>query len=369
MTKKLTGKTHELQGTAGVPLLWPVAFGTALLRAGIDLADHNLDFLAEELKLHGGMEPVLASNPPVRLALRTMELCDYGPPEANGMPTIVTAPYAGHPSSIADYDVGQSLMQVLRDGGVGPLYLTNWRSATPDMKDLEVDQYLAELLACVDDLGGRVNLVGLCQGGWTSAMLAARFPDKVASLVLAGSPIDTHAGDGPLEQMVASTPLSFYEQLVAAGGGRMPGTFMLAGWKSMHPEEHALEDVQLYEHLDDPAWLKRKETFERWYENTLDLPGRWYLQVIEHLFRNNEFARGEFVALGRRLDPAAIRCPLYLLAGAGDDITPAPQVFAAADLFETPTKRVRRETAPGGHIGLFMGSAALRDTWPRIAAW
>ncbi|EQD27264.1 PHB de-polymerase domain-containing protein [mine drainage metagenome] len=55
-----------------------------------------------------------------------------------------------------------------------------------------------------------VNLVGLCQGGWMAAMLAARFPDKIASLVLAGSPIDTHAGNGPLVKMVKESPMSFY---------------------------------------------------------------------------------------------------------------------------------------------------------------
>jgi len=48
-----------------------------------------------------------------------------------------------------------------------------------------------------------VNLVGLCQGGWMSAMCAARFPRKVASLVLAGAPIDTDAGNGPIKRWAA----------------------------------------------------------------------------------------------------------------------------------------------------------------------
>jgi len=51
------------------------------------------------------------------------------------------------------------------------------------MKNYDVDNYLAELNVCIDDLGARVNLVGLCQGGWMSAMYAARYPHKVATLV------------------------------------------------------------------------------------------------------------------------------------------------------------------------------------------
>jgi pimeloyl-ACP methyl ester carboxylesterase len=81
------------------------------------------------------------------------------------------------------------------------------------MKDLEIDNYLAEMIVAIDDLGGRVNLVGLCQGGWLSAMIAARFPAKVNALVLAGAPIDTDAGDGPIKRMVHASPASFYNVL------------------------------------------------------------------------------------------------------------------------------------------------------------
>ena len=184
------------------------------------------------------------------------------------------------------------------------------------MKDLEIDNYLAEIIVAIDDLGGRVNLVGLCQGGWVSAMIAARFPDKVNSLVLAGSPIDTDAGNGPIKRMAHESPLSFYEELVELGGGLMKGKFMLQGWKNMHPAQHYIEDqIDLYEHIDDPAYLAKEETFESWYENPIDLPGRWYLQVIKQLFKENRLAKGEFVGLGRKLDLRDITCPAYLLGG------------------------------------------------------
>jgi pimeloyl-ACP methyl ester carboxylesterase len=120
----------------------------------------------------------------------------------------------------------------------------------------------------IDDLGGRVNLIGLCQGGWVAAMIAARFPQKVNSLVLAGSPIDADAGDGPIKRMVHASPMSFYEELVALGGGLMRGKLMLQGWKNMHPEQDYFQDhIDLYEHIDDPAYLKKEEAFSSWYEN------------------------------------------------------------------------------------------------------
>ena len=353
-----------------VPFFWPLQLAAGLMEQGLELSAHNLKFMDEEIKLHGGIKPKLATAHCQRLKLRTLTLCDYSAEQPQGTPTLVIAPYAGHTSMIADYHAGQSLMQTLQAAGLSSLFLTDWHSATADMKDLEVDDYLAHLLACVDDLGGRVHLVGLCQGGWTAAMLAARFPDKVASLVLAGSPIDTQAGDGPLKGMVDSSPLSFYEELVAAGGGLMRGRFMLAGWKNMHPGEHYVQEhIDLYEHIDDPVWLSKTEAFERWYENPLDLPGRWYLQVIDQLFKRNLFAKGEFVGLGRELQLHDIACPLYLLAGESDDITTAPQVFAAETLCRTAKAQIEKRIVPGGHVGLFMGGRTLKETWPEIGAW
>ncbi|SBP89378.1 alpha/beta fold hydrolase [Thiomonas delicata] len=366
-----TTQSHETSKVnINSAFFWPVQLAADLAEQGLELAARNVKFLDEEARLHGGLKPRLATAHSVRLALRTLNLCDYSAPGAPGLPTLVDAPYAGHTSMIADYHEGQSLMQTLRAGGVANLHLTDWHSATPDMKDLEVDQYLAELLACIDDLGGRVHLVGLCQGGWMAAMLAARFPHKVASLVLAGSPIDTHAGRGPLVKMVKESPMLFYEDLVAAGNGLMLGKFMLAGWKNMHPEQHYVQEhIDLYEHIDDPAWLSKTEAFERWYENPLDLPGRWYLQVIDRLFKRNLLSRGEYVALGRRLDLKAITCPLFLLAGERDDITSSEQVFAAEHLFGTPKSRIEKRMVPGGHVGLFMGARTLKQVWPVIAAW
>jgi poly(3-hydroxyalkanoate) synthetase len=248
--------------------------------------------------------------------------------------------------------------------------LTDWKSATEDMKDLEIDNYLAELIVAIDDLGGRVNLIGLCQGGWVSAMIAARFPGKVNSLVLAGAPIDTDAGNGPIKRMVHESPISFYEELVELGGGLMKGKFMLQGWKNMHPEQHYIQDhIDLYEHIDDPAYLAKEETFESWYENPIDLPGRWYLQVIKQLFKENQLAKGEFVGLGRKLSLRNITCPAYLLAGASDDITTPEQVLDAAKYLGTPRDRIVQKTVPGGHIGLFMGTHTLKEHWPHIAQW
>ena len=58
-----------------------------------------------------------------------------------------------------------------------------------------------------------------------------------------------------------------------------------------------------------------------------------------------------------------------VLAGESDDITTREQVFNTEQLVGTPKHQIVKKLAPGGHIGLFMGSHTLRDTWPKIGAW
>jgi polyhydroxyalkanoate depolymerase len=350
----------------GVPLFWPLG----LPMAGLALAERTAAFLAEVQKTQVERAPPQWSTPNgTLLELRTLTLREFAV-RLDAAPVLVLPPYAGHSSTIADFAPEQSLVATLLDNGCGRVLVTDWHGATPAMRDYDIDNYLAEINVAVDEIGAPVALVGLCQGGWAAAMYAARFPAKVRRLVLAGAPIDTDAGDGAIKAATHELPMSFYEQLVALGGGRLMGAFMLEGFKNLHPDrQYVAKFAELYEHVDDAAYVARFERFERWYEYTLDLPGAWYLQAVRELFKENRLAKGEFVALGRRIDLRAIRCPLYLLAGRRDDITPPAQVFNAARLVGTPPAEIEQALAEGGHIGLYMGRDALRQVWPPIARW
>lgn len=355
-----------------IPCFWPFAAAIELGEAGLRLFDENLKFLAEVAKIDYALKPTWATANRVVRELDTMRLREFSaaPPAAHGAPVLVAAPYAGHSATIADFAKGQSLVQTLRAAGLGRVLVTDWKSATDSMKNYDIDKYLAELNVVVDDLGARVNLVGLCQGGWLCAMYASRFPAKVQSLVLVGSPIDTDAGKGTIKTMAHELPITFFEELVRLGNGRMPGSFMLAGWKSMHPTQQYVDKyLDLYTHIEERNYVERTERFERWYENPVDLPGAFYLQAIVQLFKENRLAKRKFTALGRKLDLRDITVPLYLLAGEVDDVTPRDEVFRAESLVGTPKEDIRRTLAPGGHIGLFMSKRNLADVWPDIGRW
>ena len=365
-------EAHRPAQEHSVPWFWPFAAAIEMEDAGMKLFQDNVRYVSEVGKLAVPPPPTWATDNRVMLELDTMRLRDFSAARAKdgAVATLVNAPYAGHASTIADYAKGQSLVETLLGAGLTRVLVTDWKAATLQMRDFDIDKYLAEMNVAIDDLGGRVNLVGLCQGGWMSAMYASRFPAKVRTLVLAGSPIDTDAGDGAIKRMAHRLSMDFYERLVAVGGGRMLGRFMLAGWKSMHPERQYVDKyLDLYQHIEDRSYVARTEHFEDWYENAIDLPGRYYLQAIDQLFKHNRLARGEFVGLGRALRLKDINAPTYLLAGAQDDITTPEQVFNAEHLLGTPRRDIERQLVPSGHIGLFMGTGTLRDTWPRIGRW
>ena len=353
-----------------VPWFWPMAAAIEMEEAGIRAFADNMRFFAEAEKIESPPPLKWATKNRVLRNLDTMLLRDFSRPGVTGMPVLVDAPYAGHSSTIADFAKGQSLAETLMASGLSRVLVTDWKSASRKMRDYDIDRYLSDLDRAVEAIGGRVHLVGLCQGGWMAAMYACLHRDKVASLVLAGSPIDTDASDGPIKRLAHATPMRVYEEMVAAGGGRMLGQFMLAGWKDMHPGEQYLgKFIDLYAHIEDRNYIDRTERFERWYENPIDMPGAFYLQAIRELFKENRFARGEFVALGRTLSLKTVICPVFLLAGREDDITTPEQVFAAEHLVGTPPERIRKSLVPGGHIGLFMGRKTLETAWPKIARW
>jgi poly(3-hydroxyalkanoate) synthetase len=94
-----------------------------------------------------------------------------------------------------------------------------------------------------------VNLVGDCQGGWLAVIYTALHPDTVATLTIAGAPVDFHAGEPLIHDWIQLlSPLSqmgFYRALVAANGGVLPGDALLTGFKIMQPEAETDRQLQL----------------------------------------------------------------------------------------------------------------------------
>jgi poly(3-hydroxyalkanoate) synthetase len=302
------------------------------------------------------------------LELGTMRLRDFSR-SLDGHATLVCAPFALHRATIADFAPGHSLVEVLLGNGVTRLHLTDWRSATPQMRHLSIDSYLADLNVAVDELGPPVDLIGLCQGGWLALAFAARFPQKVRRLVLAGAPVDIAAGESRIGQIARQTPMAVFERLVRAGDGRVLGQRMLGSWSTAPSAKEERLVLQIADDDKSAAIDALLQRFRTWYAETVDLPGDYYLQVVSWLFKENRLVEGKFVALGRRIDLATVHHPIFMLAGRDDDLAPVDQVFATARHVSTSAGETEKVIEHCGHHSLFLGANTLQSAWPRIARW
>lgn len=314
-------------------------------------------------------QPRFASRHRVACELPTMRLRDFST-GTGGTAALVCAPYTLHGATVADFAPGHSLVAALRAAGIARLYVTDWRSATPRMRDLTIDSCLADLNVAVDDVGAPADLVGLCQGGWLALAYAARFPGKVRRLVLAGAPVDIGAGQSDLSRLAANVPLAAFRELVELGEGRVLGRKALELWGPTTLTDEAVRavlQVDAAECSDTARALDLR--FRNWHARTVDLPGAYYLEVVEWLYKQNRLAAGRFVALGRRIDLGDVTVPIYLLAARDDDVVAPQQLFATARHVGTPGHAIRRIVAPGPHLGLFLGRDTLATAWPAIGRW
>ena len=248
--------------------------------------------------------------------------------------------------------------------------MTDWRCESRTCAFWRSTSYLADLNVLVDELGGYVDLIGLCQGGWLALTLrgaislegakacARRSPDRRCRGDLAAFPTRSRytAGDLPRVGQSRRRPHS------------RPACPAVLGSRSANRETiHAL--LQSSRKPSSPAFRRLEARFRDWYGCTVDLPGTYYLQVVEQFFRENRLATGRFVALGRPVELSGLRIPLFLLAARDDDVVAGEQMFAIRKLVDRRRCAIDKAIAPCGHLGLFMGEKTLTDMWRKVADW
>ncbi len=288
-------------------------------------------------------------------------------------PVLILPPQAGHHSNLADYSPAQSLVRVFQSYGYD-VYVAQWISAATEHKNLGIADMIQLTDEAVDEIRNRtgifkIHLVGQCQGGWQAAIYTSLFPEKIASLITAAAPIDMEAAPSSIVDY-AHLPEDFFSYLVALGNGLMDGKYILNGFKSLQAQEHYVEKYRrLWQWIEahNEENINRFLTFEKWYEYTQKLPGRFYLEIIRFIFKENSLTQPGHLKLdGRPVDLRHIGCPVIILAGKKDHITPPAQAFALKNYISTPGEDVIEILTEGGHIGTLMGTEALREDWTRV---
>jgi poly(3-hydroxybutyrate) depolymerase len=295
---------------------------------------------------------------------------------------LVVAPLSGHFAAL----LRDLLAALLAEHDV---YVTDWTDARDvllDHGEFGVEENIAYVIDFVRRLGGGTHLIGLCQSAMpalaAAALLARHGADaQPRSLTLINGMLDTRIDPTRIGRLARRHPLDWFERHAIA---EVPQGYPGQG-RRVYPAslQHAALIAYLARHLASGGELLGKvlhddgvdpdaPSFLELYLSVMDLPARFFLEMIELVFREHALPKGRLLWRGERVEPAAIReTALMTVEGEHDDVSaPGQTRIAHALCAEIPPHRRRHHLQTGvGHFGTFHGQAWRHEVMPRIRAF
>jgi polyhydroxyalkanoate synthase len=287
---------------------------------------------------------------------------------ADARPVLLVPPLAA-PAICFDLRRGCSLAEHMLVNG-RETYLLDYGHIEYSDRNLGLEHWIEDVIpnavrSVSEDAGGRpVQLVGWCLGGILSALAQAADRDlPIERIALVASPFDFTKVPlvAPLRPIDAVTGGRVVTALYSALGGA-PAPLVKRGYQLAGLEKYLMKPLTIARNLHNRELLAQIEAVDAFMDSMHAYPGRTFGQLYHRFFRSNDLADGRLAVRDRTIDLADASVPLLAVAGTGDGIAPVAACHHLADL----ASDVRLETAPGGHLGVLTGRAAVRSTWPLI---
>ncbi|MEM1346690.1 MAG: alpha/beta fold hydrolase, partial [Pseudomonadota bacterium] len=254
--------------------------------------------------------------------------------------------------SIVDLEPGRSLVHRLLGAGVD-VWVLDWGSPSRADRHLDLtdyaDYWLGDALEILRAETGqaRAALLGICQGGVFALLHAARYPEAVAGLALAVTPIDFHAdrqdpeaGHGLLNHWARSLGEDLIEDVIAERAN-LPGTLTGSVFEQLLPAQgivrHAGAPLDL---VDDPAALATYLRMEKWLADRPDHPGAAAREWLIDCYARNALIQGRLALDGVPVDLKSVRCAILNIVARHDHIVPPPCSLALEGRTASPDYRV-----------------------------
>jgi pimeloyl-ACP methyl ester carboxylesterase len=297
-------------------------------------------------------------------------------------PYMIIDPRAGHGAGIGGFKPDSQVGVALRAGH--PVYFVVFRQH-PEPGQTLLDVMHAEAgflreIARLHPQSPKAVVVGNCQGGWATLILAAAYPELAGPLVLNGAPVATWSGQ------IGESPMRYNGGLLGGvlpamlmadlGAGEFDGAHLVSNFEMLNPSRNFFgKYYDLFADVDNKrdSFLE----FEKWWGGfhfTNEAEIRW---IVEQLFVGNRLSKGEAqLEPGKKLDLKAIRSPIIVFASRGDNITPPQQALNwIVDTFVDEREiRVRGQRIlymvheKVGHLGIFVSSSVARKEHAEMAS-
>lgn len=294
---------------------------------------------------------------------------------------LVLVPPLGVTTETFDLMPNRSLARYMAASGF-KTYLIDWgkpqkRHSHLGLKDY-ADIMMGQALEKVREHSGvrQVSLMGWCMGGLLSLMHAGlkKNPD-IRNIIIVASPIDLRSGG-----MVAgvaqalNTPAKLIRKftdfrLHSVDPEKMhtPAWVTTLAFKLTDPVGSVTTYWDLVTRLWDREFVESHSTTSDYLNNMLVYPAGVVQDMLVSVAVDNRLSQGE-IPLGKRVSKFRnISASLLAFAGEKDVLVSVPTARRVMDLVSMRDKHF--EIAPGGHMGVILGSAAQGVVWAKSAKW
>jgi polyhydroxyalkanoate synthase len=257
------------------------------------------------------------------------------------------------------------------------VYLAEWVPLEPGGLNFGLDDYAGRLLsACLNAIGSDagqapVILAGHSLGGTLAALFSCRHPQRVQALVLLEAPLQFAEEAGSFAPLVAATPDA---QPIAEMFGHVPGSFLDLVSLIAEPREFQWRPyLDLLSCAGNSQALLTHLRVVRWTLDEFQLPGKFFVDIVERLYRDDCLMQGRLRIQDQRIGPGDLTVPLLSVFDPRSTVIPPPSIRNFHQAAAAPRKKLLSYEGDIGvaiqHVGVLVGSNAHTRLWPQVFDW
>lgn len=271
---------------------------------------------------------------------------------------------------VLDMLPGQSMVEFLVQRGYD-VYMLDWGVMAEEDRHLGLEELVGTILPRaierVLDISqaAQITLNGLCLGGVITLTYLALHPEApVKNVVAIVTPVDFEHG-GLFKTWIGHA--AFPADLMVQRFGGVPPGLMGMGFKMLRPTNDLAALSGLWFNLDRQEYIPTYKAMQRWANDFVAMPGRFFHQLARELYEQNKLIQGTLTVRGQRVDLGHIQQPLLVVAASQDNIV--PPLAAQALMRAVSSSDKEYVELHGGHISVFSGRQAHKVMWPKLDAW
>lgn len=294
---------------------------------------------------------------------------------------LVLVPPLGVTTETFDLMPQRSLVRYMVARGY-QVYLIDWGRPRREHTGLGMHDYAHDMmghaLKAVRQHSGsqELSMMGWCMGGLLCLIYLGLSQDKnIRNLVAVASPIDMRGGgmvagaaqalDGPARLIRKYTKLRM--QMLNPAWMHAPSWATTLAFKMTDPVASVTTYWDLVSRLWDREFVESYSTTSHYLNNMLIYPGGVIQDMTVKFAVDNQMASGKLEIRDKVADLDKISANMLVYAGETDKLVPASIAERIVDIVASDDKEFR--IAPGGHMGVILGSKAVNAVWAQSAEW